>query len=107
MADFPVALRVGEAPVADELDLDKGFSSLTGKKLRDRDKFILDALQDGAAAPFDLNVNNTTVQGTAVTNGTLTSNGAATFNGTATFNGEVTFGAAADFAERALIFAGL
>ena len=81
--------------MANELDLDKGISSLTGKKLRDRDKFLLDGLQDGAAAPFDLDVNNLAVRGT------LTVDGASTFNGTVNIVG--TF----DFAEKMLIFSAL
>lgn len=66
MATWPAALEIGEGATPNELDIDKPITSSQAKRLRDRDARLNDALQDGASAPFDLNVNNVTVQGTFV-----------------------------------------
>lgn len=100
---FPTALQVGQLPDADqtELRVDEPVISTQGERFRDRDEHIMEGLLDGAAAPFDLDVNNLTGRGI------LIADGAATFNNTVTFNQDVVFTAVLDFPERALIFAGL
>ena len=90
---FPLALQVGQLTTQTELRVDEPIISTQGERFRDRDEHILDGLQGGAGAPFDLDINNLIVRGTF------------TADGVATFNADVIFTAVLDFPERALIFA--
>ncbi len=71
MATWPAALEIGEGATPNELDIDKALTSSQVKRFRDRDARLNDALQDGAAAPFDLNVNNVTVAGDLTVTGDI------------------------------------
>jgi hypothetical protein len=106
MGTWPANLQIGEGATPNELDIDEPITSSHAKRYRDRDGRLNDTLQDGAAAPFDIDTNNVTVRGTLDVTGVSTLTGNVNAQADLTVSGTLTVGALV-IPETALIFAGL